>query len=135
MNFETPYDNPWTNVIATKEIVRLGYQSNTLYSESSMQTLLNTTDRANYVSYYAKNGDCVYIKWSDPKNLTGKLYVGADTNEGGSFKNPSASNAYSNLNVSGADVLSQSSNYSDLSNIIAGQDVVINFSLNAGYTF
>ena len=135
VNFETPYDSPWTNVIATKEIVRLGYQSNTLYSESSMQTLLNTTDRANYVSYYAKNGDCVYIKWSDPKNLTGKLYVGADTNEGGSFKNPSASNAYSNLNVSGADVLSQSSNYSDLSNIIAGQDVVINFSLNAGYTF
>lgn len=142
LSFSVGYDTPWNSVIASRPIQRLGYTNQAsveaydLYSNEEKNQPLNTTTPETYSTYYAADGDTVYMSWKNARsNLTGLLYFGADQNEGGIFANSNASNAVSGLSVSGADIDASQSNSSNLTNISADRDVVITFNLNAGYIF
>ena len=139
------YDSPWNVVVANNPIERQGFtnqtggeQSYTLYADADKDSdkTLNLTALQTYSTYYAADGNTVYMGWQNPKsNLTGLLYFGADQNEGGVFVNSNANNAISDLSVSGAEMSARESNCSELTQIVAGQDVVISFTLKNGYTF
>ena len=136
ISFDVGYDAPWANIITDHPIERLGYQTRTLYSNAGKTTELNTTTRSEFLTYYADNADIVYMTWSNPKTLTSKIYFAAASTEDGAFTNDSASDAVSEVSVSGATSTAGSTGDDyDLSNIPAGSTVTVKFKLNAGYTF
>lgn len=136
VSFDVGYDTPWAKIIADHPIERLGYQSRTLYSNAGQTIELNTTTRSEFLTYYADNADIVYMTWTNPKTLTSKLYFAAASTEGGAFTNDSASDAVSEVSVSGATSTADSTGDDyDLSAITAGGSITVNFTLNAGYTF
>lgn len=138
VSFNVKYDTPWAKIIADDPIERLGYQNRTLYSNADKTIELNTTTRSEFLTYYADNADIVYMTWTNPKTLTSKLYFAAASTEGGAFTftNDSASDAVSEVSVSGATSTADSTGDDyDLSNISAGSTVTVKFKLNAGYTF
>lgn len=136
VSFDVGYDTPWSSILSLYPIKRLGYQSRTLYSNAGKTTELNTTTRSEFLTYYADNADIVYMTWSNPKTLTSKLYFAAASTEDGAFKNDSASDAVSEVRVSGATSTADSTGDDyDLSYIPAGSTITVEFTLNAGYTF
>ena len=143
VTFDVGYDTPWNTIIANNPIERLGYTNQAsveaykLHSDANKKQPLNTTTPQTYSTYYATNGNTVYMSWKNAKsNLTGTLYFGADQNEGGIFDNANANSAVSNFQISGATASNNASgNSSSLSDMTAGQDVVITFNLKAGYVF
>ena len=143
VTFDVGYDTPWNTIIANNPIERLGYTNQAsveaydLHSDANKKQPLNTTTPQTYSTYYATNGNTVYMSWKNAKsNLTGALYFGADQNEGGIFDNANANSAVSNFQISGATASNNASgNSSSLSDMTAGQDVVITFNLKAGYVF
>ncbi len=136
VSFDVGYDTPWAKIIADHPIERLGYQTRTLYSNAGQTIELNTTTRSEFLTYYADNADIVYMTWTNPKTLTSKLYFAAASTEGGAFTNDSASDAVSEVRVSGATSTADSTGDDyDLSKIAAGSTITVEFTLNAGYTF
>lgn len=136
VSFDVGYDTPWAKIIADHPIERLGYQNRTLYSNAGKTIELNTTTRSEFLTYYADKADIVYMTWSNPKTLTSKIYFAAASTEGGAFTNDSASDAVSEVSVSGATSTAGSTGDDyDLSNISAGSTITVKFKLNAGYTF
>ena len=136
VSFDVGYDTPWAKIIADHPIERLGYQTRTLYSNAGKTIELNTTTRSEFLTYYADNADIVYMTWTNPKTLTSKLYFAAASTEGGAFTNDSASDAVSEVRVSGATSTADSTGDDyDLSYIPAGSTITVEFTLNAGYTF
>ena len=136
VSFDVGYDTPWSSILILYPIERLGYQSRTLYSNAGKTTELNTTTRSEFLTYYADNADIVYMTWTNPKTLTSKLYFAAASTEGGAFTNDSASDAVSEVSVSGATSAADSTGDDyDLSKIAAGSTITVEFTLNAGYTF
>ena len=136
VSFDVGYDTPWSSILSLYPIERLGYQNRTLYSNAGKTTELNTTTRSEFLTYYADNADIVYMTWTNPKTLTSKLYFAAASTEGGAFTNDSASDAVSEVRVSGATSAADSTGDDyDLSAIPAGSTITVEFTLNAGYTF
>lgn len=136
VSFDVGYDTPWSSILRLYPIERLGYQSRTFYSNADKTIELNTTTRSEFLTYYADNADIVYMTWTNPKTLTSKLYFAAASTEGGAFTNDSASDAVSEVRVSGATSTADSTGDDyDLSAITAGGSITVNFTLNAGYTF
>lgn len=136
VSFDVGYDTPWAKIITDHPIERLGYQTRTLYSNAEKTTELNTTTRSEFLTYYADKADIVYMTWTNPKTLTSKLYFAAASTEDGAFTNDSASDAVSEVRVSGATSTADSTGDDyDLSKITAGSTITVEFTLNAGYTF